>query len=82
VTAVPLPPEIERWPERWRYARRAVIGALLLPWLIVGLMGLDGWLRGGRPEQASARWMGRLGLSTPSLWPAGTEMHYPPVAAP
>ena len=75
-------PEPAIWPGRWRLARRAVIAALLLPWLLLGLMGLDGWLRGGRPEQAAAHWMGRLGLSTPALWPAGDAMHYPPEAAP
>ena len=70
------------WPGRWRQARRAAIAALLLPWLLLGLMGLDMGLRGGRPEQAAARWVGRLGLSTPALWPAGDGMHYPPETAP
>lgn len=80
--AAPLAPEIELWPRSWRHARRAVIGALLLPWLLLAVIGLDTWLRGGRPEQAAARWMGSLGLSTPALWPAGADMHYPPEAAP
>ena len=75
-------PEYDIWPVRWRLARRAVIVALLLPWLLLGLMGLDMGLRSGRPEQAAARWVGRLGLSTPALWPAGDAMHYPPEAAP
>lgn len=69
-------------PRAWRQARRAAIVALLLPWLLLGLMGLDMGLRGGRPEQAAARWVGHLGLFMPALWPAGNGMHYPPEAAP
>jgi hypothetical protein len=77
-------PALDRaaWPGPWRYARRAAIAALLLPWLLLALMGLDMGVRGGRPEQAAARWMGRLDLSTPALWPAGAGMHYPPEAVP
>lgn len=70
------------WPGRWRQARRAAIAALLLPWLLLALMGLDMVSRGGRPEQAAAHWAGRLGLATSALWPSGDGMHYPPEAAP
>jgi hypothetical protein len=80
---VPPPgPDEALWPRSWRRARRVAIAALLLPWLLLGLIGLDGWLRGGRPERAAAAWMGCLGVSTPTLWPAGDPMHYPPEAAP
>ena len=70
------------WPRPWRVARRVAFIALLLPGPVLGLVAVDAWLRGGRPEHAAAEWIGRLGVSTPSLWPAGDPLHYPPEAAP
>lgn len=82
VTAASLPSERQEWPDPWRQARRAAIVALVLPGLVLCLLGLDGWLRGGRPERDAACWMGRLGTSAPALWPAGDARHYPPESAP
>lgn len=65
------------WPGTWHSARRVVMVAVLLPLAILGLMAADGLLRAGGQDQTAARWVCCLARTTPSFWPAGSDMHDP-----
>lgn len=68
--------EFLRWP------RLLVKLVLLLSLLVIVALAFDIWIRSAGQDQTAVRWMRRLDLSTPALWPAGTAPRSPELQCP
>jgi hypothetical protein len=60
-----------RWP------RLLVKMVLLISLLTIVALALDIRIRSADQDQTAVRWMRRLDLTTPALWPAGTAPRSP-----
>jgi len=65
-----------RWP------RLLVKLLILLPLLTIVALAFDIRIRSADQDQNAVRWMRRLDLSTPALWPAGTAPRSPELQSP
>jgi len=60
-----------------RRARLLVWIALVMPLVITIFLAADRYVRAGRQDRASLRWMAALDLPSPAFWPAGTFQRHP-----